>query len=105
MHDTLLNLIPQVQTEKEFCGLIKGVFHYTAIQTLALRKKIKLPMKKFIFQKILRQVLPKIPSLALNQRKILLANAILLVGDAYYQLTHSSLTIPTWVAQYQTETT
>lgn len=102
--DVIRNLIPPIESETQFCGLIKGVYFFTLVYYQDkeynfphLDPTSNLP---FSFNKLKQEFKVTARKLSHNEKKYLLASAILYIENVYKSLTLHPMTIPNWVSSY-----
>lgn len=102
--DVIRNLIPQLRTELEFCGLIRGAYLFTMMY-MGDRKyhfsQLDPFTTPFSFSKLQQEFRSYVGNLSYEQKKMCLASAILTVDTAYQCVTPSNIALPKWVTPYR----
>ena len=101
--DITRNLIPQIITEKEFCGLIKGVHLFNMMEAgdrIFHFESLAPSVKQFSFAKIQQEFKTIAHTIPHEEKKGFLAAAIFTVDTAYQDLTSLTLPLPKWVSAY-----
>ena len=102
--DVIRNLTPPIESETQFCGLIKGVYFFTLVYYQDkeynfphLDPTSNLP---FSFNKLKQEFKVTARKLTYDEKKGLLASAILYVENVYKSLTLHPMTVPDWVSSF-----
>lgn len=102
--DVLRNLIPQLSTEEEFCGLIKGAYLFILMHmgdSLYQFVNLDPSTTPFSFSQLQQEFRSVADNLSYEEKKGCLASAILAVDKAYRVITPSVIILPEWVATYR----
>jgi len=104
--DVIRNLIPQITTEIEFCGLIKGVHFFNMIEAgdrIFQFESLNPSVKQFSFTRVQQEFKIITPTIPNKEKKAFLAAAISSVDTAYQLLTSKTIPMPKWVTAYLEE--
>ncbi|MFW9853703.1 MAG: hypothetical protein ACFFFG_01490 [Candidatus Thorarchaeota archaeon] len=96
-------LLPEIKDELEFCGFVKGVFHFQMIYVLFRRNLIQALESKhphLKIQQVIAQAKKHASSLAPGKKAECFVIGLLLIAETYRTLTNSMLPLPHWVRPY-----
>lgn len=99
--DVIRNFIPPIESERQFCGLIKGVYFFTLVyyqdKEYNLRTLDSASNLPFSLHELKKEFKGTAQKLTYDEKKNLLASAILYVENAYQSLSLLPMPVPDWV--------
>ncbi|MFW9856892.1 MAG: hypothetical protein ACFFFG_17720 [Candidatus Thorarchaeota archaeon] len=99
----LKRLLPQVMDEIQFCGFIKGVFHFYLIYVLFSRNRIAAldpKLEKLHISQVIKQAKEQAPLLSPGKKVECFVVSLVLIAETYRKLTNSELPLPQWIQPF-----